>query len=47
MMISDIKSISFAQKPTMFIASSSEGYEVAKKIQYQLSQIVDINIWNE
>ena len=45
--MSEIKSISFAQKPTMFIASSSEGYTVANRIKQQLSELVDINIWNE
>ena len=34
-------------KPTLFVGSSSEGIEVAQAVQLQLSDVADVELWNE
>lgn len=42
-----IKSLTFANKPTLFIASSGEGLFVAKAIKDRLQDLAVVDIWDE
>ncbi len=34
-------------KPSIFVGSSSEGIEIARAIEFQLKDAVEVTIWNE